>query len=318
LEIGRIFRDKWSRYRSPAAIGLDASRFDQHVSRQALEWEHSIYNGVFQSGELRKLLKWQLANNVVGWCRDGSLRYRTDGVRMSGDMNTAMGNCLLMCSLVHSYLRERNITASLANNGDDCTVIMESKDVSRFCTGLDQWFLDMGFTMKVEKPVYDIEGIEFCQTHPINLGNTFIMVRNFPNAIAKDCLSLKQMESPSVYKAWLKAVGEGGLALTGGIPVYQEFYQVLLRSSERIIAKRAYQSSKRRHRSPDVELTGGMAWLSFGMKRRIQHISPITRHSFYLAFGCTPDQQVALEAYYATASTGNVITSELDYLPNWF
>lgn len=38
---GRMMRRKWLKFRDPVALGLDASRFDQHVSRQALEWEHA-------------------------------------------------------------------------------------------------------------------------------------------------------------------------------------------------------------------------------------------------------------------------------------
>jgi len=134
-QIGRVFADKWAKYRDPVAIGLDASRFDQHVSVEALSWEHSVYNGIFQSKELRKLLKWQLRNSVVGHCRDGKLKYTTDGCRMSGDMNTALGNCLIMCALVHCYLQTRGIRGSLANNGDDCTVIIERKDLVKFRWG---------------------------------------------------------------------------------------------------------------------------------------------------------------------------------------
>jgi hypothetical protein len=96
-QTGEIFLNKWNLYRNPVAIGLDASRFDQHVSIQALEWEHSIYNRVFNSRELRWLLRMQLRNRVRGYCRDGKLKYTTEGCRMSGDMNTALGNCLIMC-----------------------------------------------------------------------------------------------------------------------------------------------------------------------------------------------------------------------------
>jgi len=46
-ETGKLFATKWLKYRRPVAVGLDASRFDQHVSKQALQFEHSVYNGVF-------------------------------------------------------------------------------------------------------------------------------------------------------------------------------------------------------------------------------------------------------------------------------
>jgi len=319
-QTGQVFVDKWSRYRNPVAIGLDASRFDQHVSVEALKWEHSVYNGIFQSKELRKLLSWQLHNHATGYCRDGKLKYVTEGCRMSGDMNTAMGNCLIMCALVHCYLSVRGVRGSLANNGDDCTVIIESTDLLKFQEGLTEWFLEMGFNMKVETPVYDIEGIEFCQTHPVFDGERYIMVRSFPKAIAKDCLSLKELQSPNVCKAWMDAVGQGGLSLCGGIPVYQEVYSSYIRAAAGIEIKKTRQSSKRRHRLPDAELTGGLAWLSKGMQRRYSTVSDEARFSFYLAFGTTPEQQMALEDYYRTATFQYLVGDfgRQVHLPNWF
>lgn len=318
-EIGHIFASKWAKYRDPVAIGLDASRFDQHVSVEALKWEHSVYNGIYHSKELRKLLKWQLHNSVVGHCRDGKLKYRTEGCRMSGDMNTALGNCLIMCALVHCYLQQRGIRGSLANNGDDCTVIIERKDLVKFQQGLAEWFLEMGFSMKVEKPVFDIEGIEFCQTHPVFVAGSYLMVRNFPKSISKDCLSLKELGSAKVCRAWLDAVGQGGLCLTGGIPVYQDFYSSYIRISQAIEVPKTRQSSKRRHRTPDAGLTGGMAWLSKNMSRHYQAVSPETRHSFYLAFGVTPDQQINIESVYRGATWEHVQRNfgRLQHLPRW-
>lgn len=319
-QTGTIFQEKWLKYRNPVAIGLDASRFDQHVSVDALKWEHSVYNGIFHSKELAKLLKWQLKNKATGYCRDGKLKYVVDGCRMSGDMNTAMGNCLIMCALVHAYISDRGIKASLANNGDDCVVIFEKSNLSKFNDGLTEWFLEMGFNMKVEAPVYNLEGIEFCQTHPVFDGESYIMVRNFPKAIAKDCLSLKELQSPHVCKMWMDAVGQGGLSLCGKIPVYQEFYSSYIRVASGISATRAKQNSSRRKRDVDVALTGGLAWLSKGMSRRYGTVSDESRYSFYLAFGTTPDQQLALEDYYRNATFSYSVqrVDRLVHLPGWF
>lgn len=318
-QVGKIFEEKWARYRNPVAIGLDASRFDQHVSVEALKWEHSVYNGIYHSKELRRLLSWQLANRVTGHCRDGKLRYTTEGCRMSGDMNTAMGNCLIMCALVHAYLSERGIKGSLANNGDDCTVIIERKYLSRFQEGLTEWFLEMGFNMKVEKPVFDLEGIEFCQTHPVFVAGGYVMVRNFPKALSKDCLSLKDLGSPKICRSWLDAVGQGGLSLTGGIPVYQDFYSSYIRIAQSVPVGKTRQNSKRRHNTPDAELTGGIAWLSKNMERKYSVIDPRTRHSFYLAFGVTPCQQLALESFYRKVEWRFLVErfGVLQHLPKW-
>lgn len=319
-EIGEIFNRKWHSFKHPVAIGLDASRFDQHVSVDALRWEHSVYNGIYASPELRRLLSWQLHNEVVGYCRDGKLKYTTNGCRMSGDINTALGNCLIMCALVHAYAQERGVSISLANNGDDCVVICERRDEESFRRDLDQWFLQMGFNMKVEPTVGILEQIEFCQTHPVCVNGKWIMVRNLSTALAKDCLSMKDLSSPNVCAAWLDAVGQGGLSLTGGIPICQEFYSAMIRASIAIPVKNYGHSrnSKRRHKL--VEIEGGLYWLSKGMKRCYSQVHPSTRFSFYLAFGITPDNQLAIEAEYQQITFRHHVESggTAVHLPPWF
>jgi hypothetical protein len=119
-------RSNWDSFTQPVAVGLDASRFDQHVSHAALCWEHSVYNGVFRSSELRRLLRWQLVNHGVARTEGQRIDYTTNGCRMSGDINTSLGNCLIMSSIVLAYCETRGITARLSNNGDDCVLILES------------------------------------------------------------------------------------------------------------------------------------------------------------------------------------------------
>lgn len=46
---------------------------------------------------------------------------------MSGDMNTALGNCMLMCCLIISYLESKNIKYDFINNGDDAVLFLERK-----------------------------------------------------------------------------------------------------------------------------------------------------------------------------------------------
>jgi len=75
---------KWDRFTQPVCVGLDASRFDQHVSIQALEFEHSVYNRIFKSKKLAMLLRMQLINRGIARARDGWFRYETKGSRMSG------------------------------------------------------------------------------------------------------------------------------------------------------------------------------------------------------------------------------------------
>lgn len=284
---GRLMREKWEKYHRPVAVGLDASRFDQHVSEDALRWEHSVYEACFYSPDrrkLRNLLRWQIDNRGCARASDGHIKYRVRGCRMSGDMNTALGNCLLMSGMVWAYLREIGIRASLANNGDDCVVIMEQKDLARFTQGLTTWFVEMGFTMKVEPPVTVFEQIEFCQTHPIWVDGGYLMCRDGLTAMAKDCHSVLPLKEGRVALGWATAIGECGLSLCGGIPIFQAFYQRLIQAGEGV------------HMGAHPALESGFARLSAGMQRRVRLVSDATRVSFWEAFGILPSQQVRLEA----------------------
>jgi hypothetical protein len=278
---------KYNRFHNPVAIGLDAKRFDQHVSIPALKWEHQIYQMFYpQSKYLSQLLKWQLYNRGYVNCDDGSIKYRTEGCRMSGDMNTSLGNCLLMSCIVHAYKRTLNIDMDLINDGDDCVVIFESIHLERFTEGVDQFFLTMGFKVTVEEPVYMLEHIEFCQSHPVFVDGDYLMVKNPNTAIAKTSVSLKPLDNPSIFKMWCAAVGEGGLSLTGGIPVWQSYYNKL------------YKTANGAKKLMDPTMIDGMYYMAKGMTRKFNRISEETRVSYYHAFGLMPDIQIALEQYY--------------------
>lgn len=72
-EVAKAIRDKWEQFSHPVAVGIDASRFDQHVSQDALRCEHGCYNAIFNSKELEWLLRQQLVTNGVVLCDDKKL-----------------------------------------------------------------------------------------------------------------------------------------------------------------------------------------------------------------------------------------------------
>lgn len=283
-------RDMWNQFRDPVAVGLDASRFDQHVSADALEWEHSVYGRMFKPADarpLRQMLQWQIDNQGCARAKDGFIKYRIRGCRGSGDINTSLGNCLLMCAMVHAFCREVDLSCRLANNGDDCVLIMERRDLYKLL-GLRAWFTEMGFTMKMEEPVDEFEAIEFCQCHPVWTPEGWLMVRSPRVAIAKDSTTL--LDARYHARAWFSAVGKGGLAIAGGIPLYNEFYSALLRNAGGggkldVNQDRWYTST-------------GFYQMQRGMKRQYSPVHPRTRYSFWRAFGVLPDAQEALEHVY--------------------
>lgn len=284
-EVGAALYENWTQFKKPCAVGLDASRFDQHVSREALKWEHSIYNGVFQSKELSKLLKQQLNNHGIARTEGFRVDYITDGCRMSGDINTSMGNCLLMSSMVIAYCEHKGLKHRLANNGDDCVLFIEYGDL-HLLNELDNWMLELGFTLTREQPVTTFEHIEFCQSHPVYTESGYRMVRDIHTAMSKDCVSIPGWNDTDDVRAWARNISGCGLALTTGVPVWEAWYsQLALLGSETV-------------RRGDQLEASGMSYMARGVKSCV--ISAAARVSFWKAFGITPDQQEALEAVYCS------------------
>ena len=282
----RHLRDMWDEFEDPVAVGLDASRFDQHVSEDALRWEHSIYEACFRGADrlaLRRLLKWQIHNKGFGRIKgEGWVKYEVTGCRMSGDMNTALGNCLLMSAMVWAFIGCR-VRCRLANNGDDCVVILNRKDLPAM-EGLAKWFEELGFTMKVEAPVRRFEEIVFCQTQPVWVEDRWLMVRDPYVGLDKDITTVHPLQNEVAARKWLGAIGEGGLAVAGGVPIAQELYALLSRHG---LASKIREST--------WMSDSGFMRLAGKMQRGYMPISAATRYSFYLAFGILPDMQVAVE-----------------------
>jgi len=293
-ETGELLASHWSRFRNPVAVGLDAKRFDQHVSKMALEFEHSFYNSVFGSKELAKLLKWQLKNRGIARIAGHRVDYTVEGCRMSGDINTGLGNCILMSCMVISYCEHYNINYRLVNNGDDCVLFAEKEDLARF-DAIGKWFLDFGFTLTREPPVYTLEHVEFCQAQPVFTANGWRMVRDPRTAMSKDCVSLVGWDTPVHIRAWAGAIGSCGASLTGGVPVWSAWYNRLVELGGR-----------RKENGVDAAVRdSGLGYMAKGVKSC--KVSAECRVSFYKAFGILPDMQEALEEHYSSLSFGTEV-----------
>lgn len=306
--VGRICAGKWNSFTSPVAIGLDATKFDMHVNKHVLFWEHAIYLKIFNNNKsLQKLLDRQMKNVGRGYCADGKVKYHFTGKRCSGDMNTALGNCIIMCAMVWAYAKERGVDIKLMNNGDDCVVFMESWDLERFQKGLSDWFLELGFRMVCEEPVYDIEKIEFCQMHPVNTVNGWTMVRNIPIVLHKDSLCLLPLRNEKEMREWLGAIGECGEALTAGVPVLNAFYRAYTRNG-----------SKRTKFGETLLLHSGTRYLRQGIDRVEEAVTPEARFGVWLAWGILPDHQVALEERYGalTVEYSSDCVGSYEHIPN--
>jgi hypothetical protein len=293
---GRVFRENYEAFDKPVMVGLDASRFDKHISPAALDFEGTFYTQYYGAEpELVKLLNMQKRNKGYINTEDGdTIVYEVHGSRMSGDVNTSLGNVIIMATLVLAYLRDRGIKARLANDGDDCVVFMEERDLERFSNGLEAWFLEKGFPMTVEQPVRSLMEVEFCQCKPMYISGRWIMVRNVKKCLQHDTLYVGDARD---YEGVLAATGLCGVSLYGDVPVLGSFYRALARvspSGEKALARGLVR--------------GGLAWSHGlgGMEKKEFSPTADDRYSFYAATGIQPMEQIELEQFYQL----------LNYLPN--
>lgn len=293
-ERGKIISGHWFALRKPCAQPLDIKRMDQHVSVAALRWEQAQYRKFFPKDKLfKKLLRLQLRNKCSGYTPNGKVKYVVTGKRESGDVNTSLGANILTASIVFAFLDSLEIVIRVVVDGDDCQAFMEQEDLPRYRAGVERWFGSFGFTLDLGPPVFELEKVSFCQAQPVFDGEQYVMIRDPHISITKDCISLKPLENDKVKLRWCAAIGLGGVSMTGGIPVVQNFYNMLVRSSK---------GAKPLDDSSTYKYTGR----GLGMERQLCAPAAESRYSFYLAFGIPPDAQIVIEDYYDEYQIGKV------------
>lgn len=286
-QVGTAFAEKWAQFDDPVAIGADAKRFDQHCSVPGLKKEHSVYNRIYSDKYLAWMLRQQLKRRGFGRCRDGVIKLWVAGGRCSGDMNTGLGNCVLMCLMVLEVMETLGIRHLLANNGDDCVIIMERADLDRM-EAFTAEFLKFGYTMVLEDPVDQLELVEFCQARPIQVRQgEWRMVRNL-DSLAKDLVSVKPCENQEQWDVARKSISDCGLSLAGDVAVVGAFYRMLQRGAE--------TANTHSYHANDSEVTG-MQILARGVHAG-REVDDVCRVSMWRAFGLTPDRQCAMEEEY--------------------
>lgn len=289
-EQGAAIREAWEAVTDPVAVDLDASRWDRHVSDVALHWEHDRYLKYFHGSNhdrLKMLLAWQYSNHCRAFLPDGFVKWSMRGGRASGDMNTAVGNVLLMCGLVYSWCAHAGITGyRLINNGDDSVLIISRSQLPRMAT-LEEWFRTMGFKMKIGDVVTECEQIKFCQTQPVFDGTRWVMCRDPRVVLQKDAHSIAPLSAEKTLRGWLGAVGQCGLSLAGNLPIYNEYYSWMTRNG---IADHGIAG--------DPTMETGMLFLSKGVCARYSEPTVEARVSFWRAFGYDGTDQRLLEDHY--------------------
>lgn len=271
---------KWNRFNRPYAIMLDASRFDQHCSAEIIRWEHSVEEAIALDRErLKKLNRMRFPNKCFIRTNEGGYKYTLNGVRMSGDMDTALCNCLTMCAMTYSFMTHIGVGKyEYMNDGDDGVLMVEWTDRNLVLDNFRDYFLRFGFTMKLEGETDVLEQIDFCQARPVFDGTSYRFVRDPRICLDKDSISLRGLTDCQSLRELRNSVGWCGLSLAGDMPIFGEYYHSMLDGVE-----------------PPRKYSTGMEYLAKGMNPKYVPPTDECRISFYHAYDITPDQQLDIE-----------------------
>jgi len=200
---------------------------------------------------------------------------------MSGDMNTALGNCIISASLLWAYCQEKGISIKAIVDGDDSVTFLERRDLRAYLDGIEGWMADKGFRLVTEAAVDDISKVEFCQARFLDIAEC-TMVRNPLKAVSQDHAWVVDRSIP--YEEVVAATGLGGLSLYGNVPVLGAYYQKLASAtvpSKKTLQRLSFQDSWLR----DAAIgTGGYV-----------EPSEEARYAFWRSWGITPGTQRAME-----------------------
>jgi hypothetical protein len=214
---------------------------------------------------------------------------------MSGDMNTALGNCLLMILMVSTFMAGRDY--DLLDDGDDCLLIIEAEDLPWVESNISEAFLSFGHEIKVENVASKMEEVQWCQSRPVMYKpGHYKFVRDVDKVVSASLIGGKYVDSDKSRRKLINTIGMGELILNLGVPVLQSYAMSLMRNAD----------------TPDIivadEVDDG---LYFRVHRELRRMNlkqlvrvdpqPITiqaRLSFAAAFNMDISKQLSLEKFF--------------------
>jgi hypothetical protein len=242
-----LLAQKWACFQDPVCFSLDCSRWDKHVSSEVLKIEHDFYRSCYPGdAELDSLLNWQMRNHCV---TSNGVKYTVQGGRMSGDMNTALGNCFLMLIMVKAAMRHLGVKHyQIVDDGDDCLVLVERSEFQKLNARLPEVFLGFGQELKIENVADDIRDVVFCQARYTYNGEHYVFARNWRKVLSQSCCGTKHWNDPFMVRPMFGLIGDCEIAQHRGIPILQKFGERLRELSGGLRARWEHLDSSYQYR----------------------------------------------------------------------
>nr|WRQ65252.1 RNA-dependent RNA polymerase [Tolivirales sp.] len=218
-EVAAELKKKSDSFANPVYLCLDASNFDTCVDEKWLKHCMNLYLECFDKVYHRRI-KWLWAKTLTntGFTKNGTIKYKTKGTRMSGDMDTGLGNSIIMYTMLTSYLKQHNVKGSIMVNGDDSVVVIEARHLQK-CKDLSI-FKSFGFNMKFDVK-YEFEDVEFCQCKPVNTYYGWTMARRPDRIIGRTGVRTRYVAKTKI-KSFVSTLGMCERASGWGVPIISE------------------------------------------------------------------------------------------------
>lgn len=265
-----IFQEALTNFVDPIVVNLDFSKFDAHLHPLMLAEERATYSRCYGDVELDWLL--QMQHHNLCWTQRGT-HYRVEGTRLSGDVNTGLGNTMIAECIVRAWACSHKLRIIPFVDGDDIIFFTERCVLPP----LDFSAWGMEATYDILEPAQ----LTHCQCKCIVVGKRWRMVRDPFRAISHGSWTVRPYPL-NVLPGLLCAMGMSELACSNGVPILQSWSLAQIRISgttpwgkfDEDIAFRA-------------KLEGRSIPLDITME---------SRESFEVAFGIPISTQLAIES----------------------
>lgn len=290
---------KSTKFYQPAYICLDASKFDAHVSVDILKIVRDMYIALCRHKCESQYVKWLFRHTFVnyGFSRHG-IRFKTRGTRMSGDMDTGLGNTIIMYTNIAILMYVSGVTKwSSTVNGDDSVLIVENSAVTSVLSNMGV-FKKLGFDMKVDV-YHDFNDIDYCKCKPLFTDYGWVMCREPKRVITRFGWSTKKMGKVALRK-YLYTIGMCESAVSFGIPMLHAM-------ARKSVVAAGKCDNLEVNRKKEKQMENQRFWLNKGNSV----ISIKTRENFYNLWGISITDQLKFEK--SVSIQHNAIISDSTY-----
>jgi hypothetical protein len=180
--------------------------------------------------------------------------------------------------------------------GDDCRIIVERAKSKGMVEEMKAIFGLVNMFITIETGDVLCKS-QFCQTQTIDTGIGKRTVRIPHAALNKDSVCADDIRAPHKLAAWMLAVGQGGLATHGGIPVYDAFYRSMIRNAHCYFKSKKLSKRQVRRVAAFTLKRKFIDW-SKGLNYSECRVDEEARVGFFHAFDIVPSNQKLLESHY--------------------